>query len=145
MAPPDVMLGAWKLIRQENFDEYLFTLGSGHMTRAMSDPETWLTKVEKVEDDVFKLTVQTTVKKAECVFRLDGHPIEEITGDGRKCKTVMAWDEENSMLVQMREGLDGCKGGLLIKKFDGDDMEAFYEVDDVLARRVYKRDPTKKV
>jgi hypothetical protein len=36
----------------------------------------------------------------------------------------MAWDEENSMLVQMREGLDGCKGGLLIKKFDGDDMEA---------------------
>jgi hypothetical protein len=28
MAPPDVMLGAWKLIRQENFDEYLFTLGT---------------------------------------------------------------------------------------------------------------------
>lgn len=147
MSAPDVMLGKWRLVKSENFDEYLKACGAGMMSRGMAATEstagTWCVEIKKLTDDMFNMKTSTVTKSAEISFKLDGKEVEEITGDGRRCMTTMTWDD--GTLYQKRKGLDNSKGGEIIRKFQGDEMDMTCKVDDVECKRVYHRDESCRV
>jgi hypothetical protein len=137
---PEVMLGKWHLAESVNFDNYLKALGVNIVKRNMMSLEDYCVQFEKIGEETFKMTTSTTLKKIELTFKLDDKEIEEKTDDGRTVLTKMSWD--NGTLTQKRFAEnEGEKGGVVVRIFKGDEMELIAQVDDVICKRYYKRDP----
>ncbi|XP_074736675.1 cellular retinoic acid-binding protein 1 isoform X1 [Strix uralensis] len=89
--------GTWKMRSSENFDELLKALGVNAMLRKVAVAAASKPHVEIRQDgDQFYIKTSTTVRTTEINFKI-GESFEEETVDGRKCRSLATWENENKI------------------------------------------------
>uniref|UniRef100_A0A670YTB0 Cellular retinoic acid binding protein 1 n=1 Tax=Pseudonaja textilis TaxID=8673 RepID=A0A670YTB0_PSETE len=89
--------GTWKMKSSENFDELLKVLGVNAMLRKVAVAAASKPHVEIRQDgDRFYIKTSTTVRTTEISFKV-GEGFDEETVDGRKCKSLATWENENKL------------------------------------------------
>jgi fatty acid-binding protein 3 len=125
--------GKFKLKTSENFDEYMKAVGVGLVTRKMANAASPVQEIQ-INGDEWYIKTTTTFKTTEVRFKL-GEEFEEVTGDGRNCKSVMKLD--GSKLVHIQK--DPAKESTIIREVNGNEMTMVLKVDDVVCTRVYDK------
>ncbi|KAM5280815.1 fatty acid-binding protein, adipocyte isoform 3-T3 [Ctenodactylus gundi] len=80
----DALVGTWKLVSSENFDDYMKEVGVGFATRkvaGMAKPN----MIISVNGDVITIKSESTFKNTEISFKI-GQEFDEVTADDRKVK-----------------------------------------------------------
>ncbi|KAF3818112.1 hypothetical protein GH733_014984, partial [Mirounga leonina] len=89
--------GTWKMRSSENFDELLKALGVNAMLRKVAVAAASRPHVEIRQDgDQFYIKTSTTVRTTEISFKV-GEGFDEETVDGRKCRSLATWENENKI------------------------------------------------
>jgi len=137
MAPS--IVGKYSMVSSENFDEYMKGVGVGLVMRKMANAASPDVEISEAEG-TYTLKTITTFKTTEIKFKL-GEEFEETTADGRTVKSTMTLDDKTNTLTHAQVGNKEKKekDSTIIRKFteEGFDMEC--KVDDIVAKRVYKR------
>lgn len=137
-------VGTFKLEKSENFDEYLQKRGINWMLRQMMKMASNTKIIEKVDENSYKLTNQTSMKTLTWgPFKL-GQPIEASGFDDKKHR--ISWS-----LVELPDG----SGSFLLEKHvrieendheevykyerDGDQLIINMEAEGVQCRRFFKK------
>ncbi|ODN02148.1 Fatty acid-binding protein, heart [Orchesella cincta] len=134
------MTGTFKLIKSENFDEYMKAIGVGMVMRKMAQAATPTTEI-KQEGESWNIKTMTTFKTTEIKFKL-GEAFDETTADGRQCKSVITKKNEKILLHEQN-----CNGQVLkiLREFsdDGTEMkmvlEAPTDTTPVVSTRIYQK------
>jgi len=125
------------LVTSENFDKYLERLGVGFMTRKIAN--TAKPDVEFIiQGDQWTFKTISSVKNIELKFKLN-EEFEETTGDGRQLKTTITLENGNRLVQRQRAIKDGDKESVITREVNGDDLVVTMQVEDVEAKRIYKR------
>jgi len=125
-------VGKFKLVSQENFDEYLKAIGVGMAKRALARAATPTVDYSMNGDE---MTVTTTgMRDTSITFKI-GVEKDEETADGRKVKSVFS--VEDGKLVQ-RESWDG-KVATISREVDSNGMLVTITLDGVVCTRKYTR------
>jgi fatty acid-binding protein 3 len=83
----DALVGEWKLIDSQNFEELMKQLGVNFLLRKVGN--TTKPNVNfKVEGDEWTFTTTSAIKSATIKFKLN-QEIDEETMDGRKVKVIL--------------------------------------------------------
>jgi len=125
--------GKFKLKSSENFDEYMKAVGVGLVTRKMANAASPVQEIV-ITGDEWYIKTTTTFKTTEVRFKL-GEEFEEVTGDGRNCKSVMTLD--GSKLVHVQK--DPAKESTIIREVNGNELTMILKVDDIVCTRVYDK------
>lgn len=94
----NALIGEWKLISSENFEELLKKLGVGLVARKMGQSFKPNIRFEKSGQD-WTFTTLGALKHHELKFRI-GEEFEEETLDGRKMLTTMTLNEPKLIQTQ---------------------------------------------
>merc|ERR1711868_86340 len=97
------VFGNWKLIKNENFDEYMEKLGVSWALRKAGAMANSTTKIEDVNGDV-RIASTSTVKSSNNIFKI-GAEVDEKTMDGRQVKTTYKWDGKETTLKWEATGI----------------------------------------
>ncbi|XP_021536289.1 cellular retinoic acid-binding protein 1 [Neomonachus schauinslandi] len=131
--------GTWKMRSSENFDELLKALGVNAMLRKVAVAAASKPHVEIRQDgDQFYIKTSTTVRTTEINFKV-GEGFEEETVDGRKCRSLATWENENKIhcTQTLLEG-DGPKT-YWTRELANDELILTFGADDVVCTRIYVR------
>lgn len=92
----------YKMVKSENFEEYMKALGVGIVFRKMG--MAWKPHFEliKTGDNQYLIRSTSSVKNVDLPFTV-GVEFDETTSDNRKCRTTFTFDGENK-LVQIQKG-----------------------------------------
>ncbi|XP_068927503.1 cellular retinoic acid-binding protein 1 isoform X2 [Petaurus breviceps papuanus] len=143
LAQPDTMpnfAGTWKMRSSENFDELLKALGVNAMLRKVAVAAASKPHVEIRQDgDQFYIKTATTVRTTEINFKV-GEGFDEETVDGRKCRSLPTWENENKIYCTQTlvEG-DGPKT-YWTRELANDELILTFGADDVVCTRIYVRE-----
>uniref|UniRef100_A0A3Q2HZJ8 Cellular retinoic acid binding protein 1 n=1 Tax=Equus caballus TaxID=9796 RepID=A0A3Q2HZJ8_HORSE len=145
--------GTWKMRSSENFDELLKALdhrkerllldskeGVNAMLRKVAVAAASKPHVEIRQDgDQFYIKTSTTVRTTEINFKV-GEGFEEETVDGRKCRSLATWENENKIhcTQTLLEG-DGPKT-YWTRELANDELILTFGADDVVCTRIYVRE-----
>ncbi|XP_038003597.1 cellular retinoic acid-binding protein 1 [Motacilla alba alba] len=132
--------GTWKMKSSENFDELLKALGVNAMLRKVAVAAASKPHVEIRQDgDQFYIKTSTTVRTTEINFKI-GESFEEETVDGRKCRSLATWENENKIYCKQTliEG-DGPKT-YWTRELANDELILTFGADDVVCTRIYVRE-----
>ncbi|TFK00431.1 C5a anaphylatoxin chemotactic receptor 1-like [Platysternon megacephalum] len=135
--------GTWKMKSSENFDELLKALGVNAMLRKVAVAAASKPHVEIRQDgDQFYIKTSTTVRTTEINFKV-GESFEEETVDGRKCRSLATWENENKIYCKQTliEG-EGPKT-YWTRELANDELILTFGADDVVCTRIYQKQ-TKK-
>lgn len=88
----DVMVGDWKLVTSENFEELMKEMGVGLVMRKLAMTTKPSVKFEKNGDE-WTFTTSSAVKTTQIKYKLN-EEFDEETADGRKVK-VRTFDTSN--------------------------------------------------
>ena len=99
----DALLGEWKLVSSENFDELMKKVGVGLMTRKIAGTTKPNVRFARNGDEWTFATI-SSLKSNQIKFKLNEEFNEE-TLDGRKVRTTMTRDGDK--LVQTQKDKDG--------------------------------------
>ncbi|XP_069898788.1 cellular retinoic acid-binding protein 1 isoform X2 [Dipodomys merriami] len=91
------------------------------------------------DGDQFYIKTSTTVRTTEINFKV-GEGFEEETVDGRKCKSLPTWENENKIhcTQTLLEG-DGPKT-YWTRELANDELILTFGADDVVCTRIYVRE-----
>jgi hypothetical protein len=98
----DALLGDWKLVSSENFEDLMKELGVGLVLRKLGNTTKPNVKFVKNGDEWTFSTV-STLKSQHLKYQLDKE-FDEETLDGRKVKTTFHWDGKK--LIQTQKDKD---------------------------------------
>lgn len=98
----DTLIGDWKLVNSENFEELMKELGVGLVMRKLGSTTKPNVKFSKNGDE-WTFTTTSTLKTHTIKFKLN-EQFDEETLDGRKVKTIMSLD--GNKLVQTQRDKD---------------------------------------
>jgi len=134
------MNGTFKLIKSENFDEYMKAIGVGMVLRKMASAATPTTEI-KQDGENWNIKTMTTFKTTEIKFKL-GEEFDETTADGRECKSVITKQDDKTLVH-----IQNCSGQTLkiLREFseDGGEMKmvlaAPQKDGEIVSTRVYKK------
>jgi len=129
------MTGTFKLIKSENFDEYMKAVGVGFALRKLATAATPTTEISH-EGDNWNIKTWTTFKTTEIKFKL-GEEFDETTADGRQCKSTITKDGEDKLIHTQNCGGSNLK---ILREFTEDGMKMILEgPGDVISTRIYKK------
>jgi fatty acid-binding protein 4 len=103
----ETILGNWKLTNSENFDEYMKEIGVNFAMRKIGGATKPNVRFE-LNGDEWTFTTTSTLKTHTIKYRLNTE-FDEETLDGRKCRTVFTF--ENNQLVQTQK--DASTGAVI--------------------------------
>ena len=131
------MIGDWKLISSENFEELMKALGVGLIMRKIGNttkPNVKLTQ----NGDEWTLTTTSAVKTHVIKFKLN-EAVDEETLDGRKVKSTFVLD--GNKLVQTQRDKDNNVSCEIVREItDNGELKVTAKAGDVESVRVYHRD-----
>lgn len=90
----------YKLIKSENFDEYMKALGVGLVLRKLGNSTSPVVELTQ-KDDTYTLTTTSTFKSNVLKFKLEKE-FDEVTLDGRKVKSIITLHDNK--LIQEQKG-----------------------------------------
>jgi len=129
------LTGKFKLTKSENFDEYMKALGVNLMLRKMASTATPVTEITQEGDD-WNIKTTTTFKTTEIKFKL-GEAFDEVTADGRNCKSTITKDGDNTLVHEQE-----CNGQKLkiLREFSDTEMKMVLEAPgNVTSTRFYQK------
>uniref|UniRef100_A0AC34QM87 Cytosolic fatty-acid binding proteins domain-containing protein n=1 Tax=Panagrolaimus sp. JU765 TaxID=591449 RepID=A0AC34QM87_9BILA len=129
-------LGKWNFVESENFEEYLKQAGVGLVTRKMAATLKPQVEFER-EGTIWKMHSISTFKHIIVEFELD-KPIEETTGDGRKCMSTFTL-KDGKLIQEQKAAKSGEKDSHFERWIEGNKLIITGECDGVKFRRVYER------
>lgn len=97
------MVGEWKMISSENFEEVMKKLGVGYLTRKIGSTTKPNVRLEKNGDELTMTTI-SALKTHAIKFKI-GEEFDEETIDGRKVRTTFTVD--GNKLVQNQKDSSG--------------------------------------
>ena len=98
----ETMVGEWKMVSSENFEEVMKALGVGLLTRKIGATTKPNVRLEKNGDE-WTFTTTSAIKTQSFKFRLN-EEFDEETLDGRKVRTTITLD--GNKLVQTQKDRD---------------------------------------
>ncbi|XP_004679827.1 PREDICTED: fatty acid-binding protein 12 [Condylura cristata] len=129
----DQLLGTWKSISCENFEEYMKELGIRRASRklgCLAKPTVTISR----NGDVITINTKSIFKNNEIAFKL-GEEFEETTPGGHKIKSVVTLD--NDSLIQVQDW-NGKETTIQRKLVDGK-MVVESTVNSIISTRTYER------
>ncbi|XP_019405274.1 PREDICTED: fatty acid-binding protein, adipocyte-like [Crocodylus porosus] len=127
------LVGTWKLLSSENFEDYMRELGVGFATRKMAGvakPNV----IISINGDVITIKTESTFKNTEISFRL-GEEFEETTADDRRVRSIITL--EGGTLKQLQKW-DGKETTIKRKLVDGN-LLVECSMNHVTSTRVYEK------
>lgn len=148
--------GSFKLVKSENFEEYMKAVGVGAVMRKLAATATPTTEITQSGDE-WRIKTMTTFKTTDIKFKL-GQEFDEETGDGRKCKSTITL-EGNKLVHKQKVGdnwervrekeIDteyllfsqvGADTLSIIRDFSDEEMKMTLDAPGgVISTRIYKR------
>ncbi|XP_067835705.1 fatty acid-binding protein, liver-like [Heptranchias perlo] len=126
-------VGTWKLVKTENFDDYMKALGVSGVLRKLANKAKPTTTIS-MNGDTITLQTDSTVKITKIQFKL-GVEFDEITADDRKTKTTVIMDNGKMIQTQRWEG----KETTLVRELKGDKLILTCTLGDVVCTRIYEK------
>lgn len=130
-------VGKYKMESSEGFDEFMKALGVGLVMRKMANTATPVVEISEA-DGAYSLKTATTFKTTEINFKLD-EPFSETTADGRTVQSTISMDGNKLIHKQIGDKEKKEKDSILTRVFTDEGMDLECVVDDVVCKRVYKR------
>ncbi|NP_001279795.1 fatty acid-binding protein, heart-like [Callorhinchus milii] len=127
-------MGTWKLIRSDNFDDYMKALGVPFTLRTLGTL-TKPTTIICVDGDTVTLKTRSSVKNTEIKFRL-GEEFNEMTADGRETRTTVTMN--NDKMVQVQRWDD--KETTLVRELKDGKLILTCTMGDVFSTRYYEKE-----
>merc|ERR1712098_994310 len=112
-------------------------IGVGLVMRKMANAASPALEITEA-DGKYTIKTTTTFKTTEISFKL-GEEFEETTADGRVVKSTITLDGDTLTHKQIGNKDKKEKDSTLIRKFNDTGMDLECKVDDVVSKRVYKR------
>ncbi|XP_063860257.1 sodium/calcium exchanger regulatory protein 1-like [Scylla paramamosain] len=131
------IVGKYKMDSSEGFDEFMKALGVGMVMRKMGNAATPTVEIT-LDDGTYTLKTVTTFKTTEIKFKL-GEEFEETTADGRTVKSTITLDGNKLIHNQVGDKEKKEKDSVLTREFTDTEMLMECKVDDIVCKRVYKR------
>jgi len=131
------LLGKFKLTSSEKFEEILTALDVNMVSRKLAVAQTPVVEVT-LAGDTYTIKQTTTVKTVEIKFKL-GEEFEETTADGRTVKSTVTLDGSTLKQKQIGNKEKKEKDMTCDREFTDNDMTMICKVDDIVCKRVYKR------
>ncbi|KAK7083335.1 Lipocalin / cytosolic fatty-acid binding protein [Halocaridina rubra] len=91
-----------------------------------------------LEGDTYAMKTITAFKTTEIKFKL-GEEFEETTADGRVVKSTVTLDGNKMTHSQVGDKEKKEKDSVLLREFTDTEMLMECKVDDIVSKRVYKR------
>ncbi|KAM6161130.1 LOW QUALITY PROTEIN: retinol-binding protein 1 [Erethizon dorsatum] len=127
--------GYWKMLSNENFEEYLRALDVNVALRKIAN----LLKPDKeIEQDGDHMIIRTlsTFRNYIMDFQVGKEFEEDLTGiDDRKCMTTVSWDGDKLQCVQKGEK----EGRGWTQWIEGDELHLEMRVQGVVCKQVFKK------
>ncbi|XP_040210434.1 fatty acid-binding protein, adipocyte-like [Rana temporaria] len=133
----DELLGCWKLVCSEQFEEYMKDIGVGFPTRKIAiglKPDVIISN----DGNKWNIKTESTFKNTDLGFVLN-EPFEETTADGRKCKTTITLDGNKLIQHQKWDEKGEEKESTITREVQKDQMITICIFGDTKCRRVYDR------
>ena len=134
------IIGKFKRISIENFDEFLKALGVNVIFRKVATASVPTMEVSKA-GDTWSIRTWTTLRAMELTFRL-GEPFDEISPDGRPVTSVVTLEGNKFICIQTAKKVHQ-KSTRSVREFTGDRCIYSLEVIDadppVVTKLVFKR------
>jgi fatty acid-binding protein 3 len=89
-------IGSYKLIKSENFEEYMKAVGVGAVMRKLGATATPTATISQVGEE-WRIKTETTFKTTDIKFKLNVE-FDEETADGRKCKSNITLQDGNKLV-----------------------------------------------
>uniref|UniRef100_A0A8D0HUT2 Retinol binding protein 7 n=1 Tax=Sphenodon punctatus TaxID=8508 RepID=A0A8D0HUT2_SPHPU len=127
--------GIWNLTTSDNFEGYMLALGIDFATRKIAK---MLKPQKTIEQDGDSFTIRTTstFRNYLVQFKVGEEFEEDNKGlDGRKCKSVVSWD--NDKLVCVQTGEKRNRGWT--NWIEGDELYLEIRCEDQVCNQVYKK------
>ncbi|XP_072267101.1 myelin P2 protein-like [Pyxicephalus adspersus] len=127
------LLGCWKLIESDRFDEYMKEVGVPVVTRTVAKtlkPDVTITR----DGDVWCIKTESTFKNTNLQFELN-KLFKETTADGRECETIITL--EDGKLIQNQKW--GGRESTITREVKDGKMITICRIDKVESRRVYEK------
>nr|AFN08746.1 fatty acid binding protein [Scylla paramamosain] len=131
------IVGKYKMDSSEGFDDFMKALGVGMVMRKMGNAATPTVEIT-LDDGTYTLKTVTTFKTTEIKFKL-GEEFEETTADGRTVKSTITLDGNKLIHNQVGDKEKKEKDSVLTREFTDTEMLMECKVDDIVCKRVYKR------
>lgn len=136
--PPEMPVdftGYWKMLANENFEEYLRALDVNVALRKIAN----LLKPDKEivqEGDHMIIRTLSTFRNYIMDFQVGKEFEEDLTGiDDRKCMTTVSWDGDKLECVQKGEK----QGRGWTQWIEGDELHLEMRVEGVVCKQVFKK------
>nr|XP_023674605.1 retinol-binding protein 1-like [Paramormyrops kingsleyae] len=127
--------GYWKMVSNDNFEEYLKALDVNIAIRKIA---TFLKPDKDITHNGNHITIKTlsTFKNYNMDFEVEKEFVEDLSGvDGRKCRTTIKW--EGDKLVCMQKGEKEGRGWTHWR--DGDLLHLELRVCGVVCKQVFQK------
>lgn len=133
----NAIIGNWKLLSSENFDELMKALGVGLLMRKQGNTTKVYVMITQNGSD-WTMTTTSALKTLVVNFQLD-QEVDETTIDGRQVKTTFCWD--GPKLVQTQKDKDGKVVCTITNQLtESGELHAVARAGDVTAVRVYHKE-----
>ncbi|XP_067887785.1 fatty acid-binding protein, liver-like [Heterodontus francisci] len=129
----EAFIGKWKLVKTENFDEYMKALGVNAALRKLGNRTKTITNIS-IDNDIITLETTSMVKSTKIHFKV-GKEFDETTADDRKTKTTVTY--ENGQLVQAQRW--NGRETTLVRELKDDKLILTCTIGDVVCIRTYQR------
>jgi hypothetical protein len=117
--------------------DFLSELGVGIILRKAATCSTPTMEITK-NGDKWKIVTKTILKSVELNFEL-GVPFEEVSTDGRKCKTTVTMEGDNKLITNQVATEEGKKSVKVIREFSDEGIDVQMICGDVVSKQFFKR------
>ena len=142
LPPPaaDTIVGRYRLVKSENFDEFMRKLGVGLVKRKLANSISPTNVIIVNDDGSYTIRTESTVRTTELNFQL-GLPFKEETLDGRITTTTATRIGNVLTLDQLGDQAKGEMSTKHIRDFQdgGDKMLMTLVASDVVCNRHYEK------
>ena len=132
------IVGRYRLLKTENFDEFMKKLGVGLVKRKLANSVSPQNVILVNDDGSYTVRTESTVRTTELNFSL-GVPFKEETLDGRITLTTATRIGNVLSLDQQGDSAKNELSSKQIRDFNGDKMLMSLIVEDIVCLRHYEK------
>ncbi|MEB3122570.1 MAG: lipocalin/fatty-acid binding family protein [Snowella sp.] len=130
--------GKYTRVSAENLDEYLKCLEIGFILRKSYTAATPIVEITETAPGKWKMVTTTSTQTSAVEFE-EGVQCDEITFDGRDCKTTFVFETETRLIQEQKSIKAGGKDTKLIWDCYSDKLVLQMICEDVTSISVFKR------
>ena len=126
-------------IKEEKYNDFLVKLGVGFIMRKAALSGTPTMEISK-DGNKWTMVTKSPFITTDMTSNIElGVPFEEITTDGRKCKTTITMEGDNKLITNQVATEEGKKSVKVIREFSDEGIDVQMICGDVISKQFFKR------